>query len=138
MRLLTYLLVFISVSSSAEIIPEMFESSPPFYCVYGAVSPAKVGLESNCDGYNSDCSTDASFDFDYLKAIAPKHIVIGDSVSIKGDGAFYFSSDDNVYFYDSLGGYRGKDKSNTEGNAYRSYIVNHVGTHHNGPHMGKV
>jgi len=70
---------------------------------------------AGCDDYDYD------FDFDFLAAVSKKYLLVDEENRIKGDGAYYFSKNDNVKFYDSINGYVGTDESNSEGNAYLRY-----------------
>lgn len=99
---------------------------PPDHCKEGAVYEGGVygGKYNYEEGTVSISFSD--LEVDYLAAVVKKHILRDHSHRVKADGAYFFSRDDTVKFYDSAhsdgyNGYRGKDKTNFEGNAYLSY-----------------
>ncbi len=116
--------------------PEAFDQfAPPNYCLEGAVKVGSIffsGTEcdtNGCENYDYDKKNSG---YDFLAAVSNKHLLRNGFNTIKGDGAYYLSRHDNIYFYDALGGYRGYDKSNFEGNAYKTYKMQDKNNHGNG------
>lgn len=89
---------------------QQYASHPPYFCKYGSSSAAMAGTSLS------------DFDFSIFKLETKKYILIGEQVTLKGDGAYLLDKGDTTYFYDSLKGYLGKDKAGTDGNAHWRYI----------------
>ena len=108
--------------------PLLAQNDPSPDDLYGWVPPQGCkerrvygGTVSGCVGVCEDGSGEN--DIDYLKAESKKFIAIDLPTTVKGDGAPLLSSGDEIHFFDSLGGYRGKNSANTEGNAYLTFDV---------------
>lgn len=109
--------------STDEILGKMFSKAPPPFCTYGK-STQGVTIGTQCDANGSNCSFDwKGFldNFSYLRAEGKKYQLINQTTTIKGDGQWGVDRGERVHFFDSIGGYRGSDKANTEGNAYKTY-----------------
>lgn len=113
-----------AISQTGDFDP--YEWSPPQGCKEGKVY----------EGCYGSCPGGGGTGVDYLKADSKKHIAINWSTTVKGDGAPIFSNGDQIHFYDSLGGRRGTDEANFEGNAYKGYEVTENQRH--GPQVGWV
>ncbi|EIK46248.1 hypothetical protein O59_000270 [Cellvibrio sp. BR] len=85
-----------------------------------------VTIGTTCSAYGDQCRFDFSSFMDslsFLTADVGRYQLINEKITIKGDGRWGVDRGERVHFFDSIGGYRGSDKANTEGNAYKSYIL---------------
>ena len=110
MKKIILLLLILSPLSMAAPDPQLYASSVPYWCVYGSWKEGSVGVGSS-----------SGLDGDYLKIDVREYILINEPIRLKGDGKYLVNKGDTIYFYDSLGGYLGKDDANTDGNAYLTY-----------------
>ncbi|MET1256464.1 hypothetical protein [Aliikangiella maris] len=125
--------LFIGCLSNINATTPEYWSSMPYFCKSGAVFEGSASANITPEECNGSCDVDYDFDVDFLAAVSHQRLLINGSHRIKGDGAYYVSRNDDIYFYDSLGGYRGFDKSNSEGNAYLTYTFTDSRNHSSGP-----
>lgn len=114
--LLVFLFAGVVNSSFAETYPEAYVPTP-WWCIYGAWNQGNVSVAIK---ESSDPKWKFK-DFTRLGMEVPGYLLAGAPVRLKGDGVWALDSSDTIYFYDSVSGYLGKDKSNFEGNAYFTY-----------------
>jgi hypothetical protein len=116
LSLLLFLFAGVVNSSFAETYPEAYVPMP-WWCIDGAWNQGNVSVKIK---ESSDPKWKFS-DFTRLDMEVPGYLLAGFPVRLKGDGVWALDSSDTIYFYDSVSGYLGKDKSNFEGNAYLTY-----------------
>lgn len=89
-------------------VPFSKATSPPSHCLEGTVF-----------GYSGSTILTDSF----LETVVDDYLLIGQDITVKGDGAYLIDSGKSVDFYDSVNGFVGNDEANSEGNAYMSYTI---------------
>lgn len=127
MKIIIGLFLFISIVAHAQtdddLTARQFADYPPNFCKQGKErNPVVIG--GKCE--NESCTFDyraLADSFKYLETEIGKYQLYGSTIRVKGDGAYAVNSGDRVHFFDSVGGYRGSDKANTEGNAYKTYEI---------------
>lgn len=106
------------------LIANGFSLAPPEWCGTGTAVEFSFGVTCNDHG---DCAVKFSKkNLSQLKVETDTYQLIDSTVRTKADGRYYVDKNRSSYFFDSLGGYRGKDKANSEGNAYKSYQLTNL------------
>jgi hypothetical protein len=81
-----------------------------------------LGYCKSSPGYSND-----NFDDGYIEVEVGKYLLIGNDIRVKGNGSWLGNGNgarERVEFYDSVSGYKGYDRTNSEGNAYLTYNLN--------------
>ncbi|WP_151034153.1 hypothetical protein [Cellvibrio sp. KY-GH-1] len=133
-----YLVLFLGLFSCT-----VFAVTPPPYCVYGKVSSSypeppeclssdpiiknqyiSLGLCKSSTGISNSTLSNGYLKIGTLGGIG-RYLLINGKNTIKGDGDFLGNGNghnERISFHDSMGGYRGVQSTNFEGNAYFDYI----------------